>query len=505
MTKVVEMMGITKAFPGVVANRALDFELEEGEVHGLLGENGAGKTTLMNILYGLCDMDEGKIKINGQMVTIRNSRNAIDLGLGMVHQHFQFVPRFTVAENFLLGMQSPHEPLLEDRHQVYARIREFSKQYQLPVDPARLMWQLSVGEQQRVEILRALYRGAQILILDEPTSVLTPQEVTQLADILQNMISMGKSVIFITHKLEEVMMMTQRVTVLRDGEVIGTLTTKDTNRSELARMMVGREIGSPPPRIEVPGTDEPILRVESLHVADDRGLPAVRGISFKVKTGEILGIAGIDGNGQIELEESIVGLRPLTSGRLFLMGHDVTYSTVRQRRRSLAYIPSDRYLRGVIRDFTVAENLVLGKHLYNPFSNKRRLEPQIITNHSEQLVEEYQIRTPSVTTAGGKLSGGNAQRLILARELSDEPTAILACQPTRGLDVGATEYVHKQLLEQRNRGTAILLISADLEEIMTLSDRIAVIFEGQIMGTRVTGQADVETLGLLMAGVSDTK
>ncbi len=502
MDPVVEMIGITKAFPGVVANRAVDFCLYRGEVHGLLGENGAGKTTLMNVLYGLYQPDEGEIRVHGSPVTINNPGDAIAVGLGMVHQHFQFVPRFTVAENFLLGMRSPREPLLEDRRRVEARIRQFSEQYHLPVDPGRPMWQLSVGEQQRVELLRALYRGAEILILDEPTSVLTPQEVTQLADILSNLAAAGKSVIFITHKMEEVIEMTHRVTVMRDGAVVGTRETAQTSREELVRMMVGRAIGACPAKVDL-AAQQPALRIAALRVQDDRGLTALKDVSLEVKAGEILGIAGVDGNGQTELEEAIAGLRSSGSGQVFLGDRDVTRAPVQVRRAlGLAYIPSDRYLRGIIRDFSVSENLVLGQHTRDPFARRGIFDRQGIAHHAQALVKEYNVRTPDIATLGGKLSGGNAQRLILARELASNPRLILACQPTRGLDVGATEYVRNKLLEQRNQGVGILLISADLEEIMLLSDRIAVLFEGEIVGTVPCEGADVDSIGLMMAGAS---
>ena len=502
MTTIVEMTGIVKTFPGVVANRSVDFELEGGEIHALLGENGAGKTTLMNVLYGLYQPDDGIIKINGETATINSPRGAISLGIGMVHQHFQLVPRLTVAENFLLGMSSPRAPLLDDRRQVEEKIREFSGQYHLPVDPARPVWQLSVGAQQRVEILKSLYRGAQILILDEPTAVLTPPEVSQLEGILDTLISMGKSIIFITHKLEEVMKMTHRITVMQDGAVVGTLKTKDASRGELARLMVGREIS--PPKVKETDLGDPVLEIKSLQVRDDRDLPAIKDLSLEVRAGEILGVAGVDGNGQVELEEAIVGLRPTVSGQILLNGREVTPWSVYARRKSgLAHIPSDRYRRGLVSSFSVAENLVLGHHKSKPFAEKYGLlNLSAIFQGAERLVEEFQIRTPGISTPGGKLSGGNAQRLILARELDKKPEVILACQPTRGLDVGAIENVHNRLLNQRSQGTAILLFSAELEEIMTLSDRIAVLYEGEIMGIMPRQEANVETLGLMMAGVS---
>lgn len=500
MEKAVEMIGITKTFPGVVANHAVDFWIEKGTVHGLLGENGAGKTTLMNVLYGLYQQDAGEIRIAGKRVTIGSPRDALELGIGMVHQHFQFVPRMTVADNFVLGMHSPREPLLEDRRTIHARIRRFSEQYQLPVDPARPMWQLAVGEQQRVEILRALYRGADVLILDEPTSVLTPQEVTQLGSILENLVQMDKSVILITHKLDEVMSMTHRVTVMRDAEVVGVRETFNTSPDELVRMMVGRDLGSPLPKV-AGTTARAAMQVQSLHVRDDRGLPVLKDLSFEIQEGEILGIAGVDGNGQVELEETLVGLRPVESGQVFLAGREVTHlPAVARRRLGLAYTPSDRYLRGLVKGFSVSENLILGQHWIRPYSNRGVFAQSAVVQHAKELVNEYRIHTPGIDTPAGSLSGGNAQRLIMARELSSDPRVILACQPTRGLDVGATEYVRNQLLRQRNGGAAVLLISADLEEIMILSDRISVLFEGEIVGTLSSDKAEVELLGHMMAG-----
>jgi general nucleoside transport system ATP-binding protein len=500
MTTVVEMTGIVKTFPGVIANRSVDFQLEEGEIHALLGENGAGKTTLMNVLYGLYHPDDGIIKVNGKGVRINSPRDAISLGVGMVHQHFKLVPRFTVAENFLLGAPSSRPPLLEDIRQVCAKILHFSEEFNLEVDPTRPVWQLSVGTQQRVEILKSLYRGAQILILDEPTAVLTPPEVDQLEGVLETLISANKSIVFITHKLEEVMKMSHRITVMRDGSVVGTLLTENATREETARLMVGRDIQEV--KSSSPNLGASVLEINSLNIRDDRGLQAVKDLSLEIKAGEILGIAGVDGNGQIELEEALMGLRPTASGKVLLEGKDITSWLPDTRRKSgIAHIPSDRYRRGIIPSFTVAENLVLGHHKNKPFSRGGGiLNPTAITNTAERLVKEFQIRTPSITTHGSSLSGGNAQRLILARELDKEPKTILACQPTRGLDVGAIENVHQRLLNQRDQGVAILLISAELEEILMLCDRIAVIYEGEIMGIIPRSDANVETLGLMMCG-----
>ncbi len=501
MDPAVEMRGITKSFPGVVANHSVDFIVEKGEVLGLLGENGAGKTTLMNILYGLYRPDEGEIRVRGETVQIQSPRDAIGLGIGMVHQHFQLVPKFTVAENFLLGIRSSREPLLDNLREVEAKLREFSEIYRLPVDPTRPVWQLSVGEQQRVEILRAIYRKAEILILDEPTSVLTPQEVSHLADVLENLVSMGKSVILITHKLIEVTKMTHRVTVMRDGAVIATRPTQEVTHKELVRMMVGRDVGALSAREDVQPDSTPRLRVISLRVKDERDLFALKNVDLEVKGGEILGIAGVDGNGQVELEESLIGLRPVAYGKILFQGREVSKLSVRDRRAlGIAYVPSDRSLRGLIDEFKVSENMVLGQHTSDLISRYGVLNRRNVRQRANDLVDEYNIQTPSIDTLSSKLSGGNAQRLILARELSANPKMILVSQPTRGLDVGATEFVRNRLLECRNQGAAVLLISADLDEIMKLSDRIAVLYEGRIMGTVLAEDARVETIGLMMAG-----
>lgn len=498
--KSVELRGIVKRFPGVVANDHIDFDVKAGEVHALLGENGAGKTTLMRILYGLYQPDEGQILIDGRPVTIHSPSDSIRLGLGMIHQHFMLVPTLTVAENVALGLPSERGILL-DLDRVAKRIRELSELYGLQVDPMAKVWQLSVGEQQRVEILKALYRGAALLILDEPTAVLTPKEVDDFFVILRRMAAEGHSLIFISHKLNEVLAFTDRVTVLRDGRVIKTLKTADTNRSELARLMVGREVLL---RVDRPPVEpgKVRLRLHDLCLNGDRGLPAVCDANLEIRAGEILGIAGVSGNGQRELAEAIAGLRKPSSGRIELDGVDITdWHPERRIRHGLAYISEERFLDGVVKDLTVEENLMLEEHARHPFSRGIFLNFPKIAQHVNHLIKDFEIKTPSRTTPLRNLSGGNVQKLIMARELSRRPSVLIAAQPTRGVDIGSTEYIHQRLIAQRKEGTATLLISEDLDEVRNLSDRIAVIFGGRIMGILDREEATIERLGLLMAGV----
>jgi len=502
---IVEMQGIVKRFPGVVANAGVAFDLYDGEVHALLGENGAGKTTLMNILYGLYQPDEGRVTVRGKEVHFSSARDAIEHRLGMVHQHFMLVEPFTVAENIVLGIPSPREPLIEDMTEVCRRIQEVSEQYKLEVSPEAPVWTLSVGEQQRVEILKALYRGAEILILDEPTGVLTPQEVDELLDVLRHMTGEGKSIILISHKLGEVLAVSDRITVLRDGHVVDTVPADGTDRETLARMMVGRDVVmkvSKEPSIP----RNVALRLDGLRARNDRGLIAVDGVSLDVRAGEILGIAGVAGNGQAELEEVITGLRKAESGRIEVCGQDVTNAPPRQIGGcGLAHIPSDRYRRGLLPDFSVAENLVLQRVGDRPFTRMHRLNWQAIRHEAQRLVRDFDVRTSSVEASAGKLSGGNAQKMILARELARDPQVLVAAQPTRGLDVSAVEFVHRTLVERRNAGVAILLFSTELDEIMALSDRIAVICGGRIVDILEASEADVDQIGLMMGGVDPCK
>lgn len=496
----VEMRQIVKRFPGVLAVDHVDFDVHAGEVHALLGENGAGKTTLMKILYGMYRPDGGEILLNGERVSLASPQDAIRRGIGMVHQHFMLVETLSVVENVALGLPSSRG-FLTDLDLVARRIQELAERYHLKIDPWAYIWQLSVGQQQRVEIIKALYRGADLLILDEPTAVLTPQEVDELFQIIRQMVQEGHGVVFISHKLHEVLEISDRITVLRDGHKIGTRPTREVTRETLATWMVGRPIA---PAMN-PGSGQRgalALRLEDLSCLNDRGMPALKGVSLEVYHGEILGIAGVSGNGQRELAEVIAGLRVVTGGHIWMGEEEITHLSPAERTaRGMAYIPEERMRDGVIREFTVAENLLLKDHARAPFSRWTFLHLSDIARHADALIERYQIKTPSRETAVESLSGGNIQKVVLARELSARPRFILAAQPTRGLDIGATEYVRSQLLAQREAGAAILLISEDLDEILALADRIAVMYEGEIMEILPRSKAEVERLGLLMAGV----
>ncbi len=497
---VVQVRGITKRFPGVLANDHIDLDVYSGEVLALLGENGAGKSTLMNILSGLYHPDEGQIILHGQPVHFRSPRDAINHGIGMVHQHFMLVETLTAAENILLGWRSAGFLLRPD--QVRREVTELSERYGLRVDPDAYIWQLSVGEQQRVEILKLLYRGADILILDEPTAVLTPQESAELSATLRQMADEGKAVIFITHKLDEVMAFADRVTVLRAGKVVATLPTAEATKEELARLMVGREVlFRLDKRACQPG--KVALSVENLEALNDKGLPALRGVSFEVCEGQVLGIAGVAGNGQRELAEVITGLRPATGGRVRVWGRDITNRSPREAiEAGISHIPGDRAGVGLAPNLPVAENLAMKAYRRPPLARGPLLNRQALLSFAQRLIEAFRIATPTLQTPARLLSGGNQQRVVLAREITAGRGVLIAVHPTRGLDVGATESVRRTLLEQRDQGAAILLISEDLEELLELSDSIAVLFEGRIMGILPTDEADMEVLGMMMAGES---
>ena len=497
-TPLLELKGITKRFPGVVANDHVDFELAKGEVHALLGENGAGKSTLMNILYGLYHPDEGEVRLNGEPVRIDSPHAAIDTGIGMVHQHFMLIPVMTVAENIVLGVEPRKGPFL-DLDEANEKVRDISQRFGLAVRPEARIESISVGMQQRVEILKALYRGAEILILDEPTAVLTPQEALELFDIVRSLQAEGKSIIFITHKLGEVLAIADRITVLRRGKTIETVAREGATEESLARLMVGREVLL---RVEKGPADpgEPLLRVEDLRVRDERGLEAVRGVSFDVNRREIVGIAGVDGNGQSELIEAITGLRKPESGRIVAAGEDITSDNSRDcLDAGVGHIPEDRQRRGLVLDFSLAENIALHDYREEPDSKWGWLYPKRLIARAGRLLKEFDVRGGGPKTLAGSLSGGNQQKVILAREISRNPQILVAAQPTRGLDVGAIEFVHRRLVAERDEGRAILLVSFELDEILSLSDRILVLYEGRVVG-EYSPDVSEEELGIAMTG-----
>lgn len=493
---VVVMRDIVKKFPGVVANAGVNLEVRGGGIHALLGENGAGKTTLMNILYGIYQQDEGKIWVNGHLVDINSPQDAIKLGIGMIHQHFRLVVTHTVAENVVLGL--PNNFLFPARA-ADKQIRDLSSRYGIKVDPNAYIWQLSAGEQQRVEILKTLFRGARILILDEPTSMLTPQETDELLATLRQMTREGYTIIFITHKLEEVMKFSDRVTVLRQGNVVSTLETAQTTRGELAKLMVGREVFLNINKNEMQRGNV-VLEIKNLSTMGDKLIHAVKNVSLSVYAGEILGVAGVAGNGQRELVEAVTGLRPVTEGRIILNGTDITHTPPRKRiDLGIGSVPGER-MTGLIPNMSIADNLILKSYLRPQFNKNQFLDRERIHDHVDQLIRKYSISTPSRATPVKLLSGGNIQRALLARELSDSPPVLIATHPTSGLDVGAIEFIWDLFIKERDTGRAILLISEDLEEIMALSDRIAVLFEGEVVGIVKPQETTPEQIGLLMAG-----
>lgn len=501
MPNVVEMKNITKVFPGVVANEDVNFSLKKGEIHVLLGENGAGKTTLMNQLYGLYEPTSGEIFVNGKKAHIKDPNVAIALGIGMVHQHFMLVDPFTVTENIVLGTEPKSKNKISlDMVKARQDVLEISNKYGLQVDPDAVIQDISVGMQQRVEILKALYRGADILILDEPTAVLTPQEIEELGVILRKLTAQGKSIILITHKLKEVMIMSDRVTVIRRGKRIDTIENLNTSIDELAELMVGRKV-----KLVVDKEDREagvvILNVEDLGSLDNRGLPALKGVSFDVRAGEIFAVAGVDGNGQTELVEVLTGLRKGTSGHIQFLGKDIMNAKTKTIiELGLSHIPEDRHKRGLVLNHSLAENSILGSHDQEPFSKNGIMNYDVIHEHCLRLIDDFDVRTPNEKVQARTLSGGNQQKLIVARELVRKPELLIASQPTRGVDVGAIEFIHKRLVEQRDQGKAVLLVSLELDEVMALADRIAVIYDGKIVGIVPGKGATEKELGIMMAG-----
>ncbi len=502
MEPVLELHGITKRFPGVLANDHIDLTLNKGEIHALLGENGAGKSTLMNILYGLYEPDEGEVFVKGKKLEVDSPSDAIAAGIGMVHQHFMLVPVFTVTENVMLGHEDVVAGGFLDRHATEEKIRQISKQYGLEVDPNALVGDLPVGVQQRVEIIKLLYREADILILDEPTAVLTPQEVDELFTIMKSLVEKGKSIIFITHKLREVLEFADRITVIRLGKVVGSTLPAEADQRSLASMMVGRDVDLHVEKAPAKPGDV-VLQVNDLKVLDDRDQMTVNGVSFDVRAGEILGVAGVQGNGQTELVEVLTGLRDSVEGKITLLGHDITGASPREiTELGTAHIPEDRQRDGLVLSYPIADNLVLNTYYQAPFSKGVVLQEKVIVEQAEELIEDFDVRTPSPFTTAGSLSGGNQQKVIVAREFSRPIKLLIASQPTRGLDVGSIEYIHGQVVRKRDDGTAVLLVSTELDEIMELSDRIAVMYRGKIVAVLPAAQTTKEQIGLLMAGVT---
>ncbi len=497
---VLEAKGIRKQFPGVLANDNVDLLLRRGEILALLGENGAGKSTLMNILYGLYRPDAGEIWIKGEQVALHNPGDAIARGVGMVHQHFQLVPVMTVAENVILGAEVTRAADYIDKRAANRRVRELSEQYGLSVDPTAEVDDLPVGIQQRVEIIKALYRNADILILDEPTAVLTPQEANELFRIMRDLTDRGVSIIFITHKLKEVLAVADRIAVLRGGRVAGTADPKTSTEASLAELMVGRKV-----ILQVDKDDAhpaaPVLTIEDMQVRDDRKHLVVKGVSLQVCAGEILGVAGVQGNGQREFVEALTGLRPMEAGRVVIAGEDATGASPRYiTELDVAHIPEDREKHGLVMGYSIADNLVLNRYYRQPYSRGAVLDREEIAENGARLVKQFDVRTPSIYTHASNLSGGNKQKVIVAREFSRPVKLLIANQPTRGIDVGSIEFIHNQIVAQRDAGVAVLLVSAELDEILSLSDRVAVMFDGRIVKTLPIEEATRERVGLLMAG-----
>ncbi|HOP73725.1 MAG TPA: ABC transporter ATP-binding protein [Bacillota bacterium] len=501
MSFVVEMLRIRKEFPGIVANDDITLQVKQGEIHALLGENGAGKSTLMSILFGLYQPDGGEIRIRGKQVEISNPNVANDLGIGMVHQHFKLVHNFTITENIILGIE-PKRGLVVDKKAASAKIRELSEKYGLNVDPDAKIEDVSVGMQQRVEILKMLYRNADVLIFDEPTSVLTPQEIQELMKIMRNLIAEGKSIILITHKLKEIKAIADRCTVIRRGRLIGTVDVAETSEARMAEMMVGREVNFQVVKAPAkPG--KVVLAVENLSVLNNRKVLGLKDFSLEVRAGEIVGVAGVDGNGQVELVEAITGMRRAESGKIMLNGKDITEASVRSRiKAGIAHIPEDRHKHGLILDYSMEDNIALKVYDEPPYSSRGLLNRNEIRRYAQTVIEEFDVRSgQGAISVARSLSGGNQQKAIVGRELAQNPELLIAVQPTRGLDVGAIEYIHRRLVEQRDKGKAVLLVSLELDEILSVSDRIAVINNGELVGIVQADETDENEIGLMMAGV----
>ncbi|KZE09668.1 ABC transporter ATP-binding protein [Priestia aryabhattai] len=499
MEYVIEMLDIRKEFPGIVANDNITLQVKKGEIHALLGENGAGKSTLMNVLFGLYQPEKGQIRVNGQEIKITDPNVANDLGIGMVHQHFMLVQNFTVTENIVLGNEPTRTGKINIK-KAAQDIQELSNQYGLSVDPYAKIQDISVGMQQRVEILKTLYRGADILIFDEPTAALTPQEITELIQIMKKLIQEGKSIILITHKLKEIMSVCDRCTIIRKGVGVGTVNVRETNPDELAALMVGREVHFKTEK-KTATPKEAVLTIKELVVVDSRGVEAVSSLDLSVRAGEIVGIAGVDGNGQTELIEAITGLRKIKSGSVTLKNQELsTLSTRKITESGVGHIPQDRHKHGLVLDYTIGENIGLQTYYQKPMSKSGILNYKELYKKAKELIAEYDVRTPSEYTQARSLSGGNQQKAIIAREVDRSPELLIAAQPTRGLDVGAIEFIHKKLIEERDKGRAVLLVSLELDEVMNLSDRIAVIYEGKIVDIVDPKETNEQELGLLMAG-----
>ncbi|MGE0074847.1 MAG: ABC transporter ATP-binding protein [Sphaerochaetaceae bacterium] len=499
MSHVIEMLNIRKEFPGIVANDNITLQVEKGEIHAILGENGAGKSTLMSILFGLYHADRGTIKVRGEEVHIASPNDATDLGIGMVHQHFQLVQTFTVTENIILGKEGG---FVLDRKSAAKKIKALSEQYGLSVNPDSVIEDITVGMQQRVEILKMLYRDAEILIFDEPTAVLTPQEIEELMQIMRNMVKEGKSVILITHKLDEIKAVADRCTIIRRGKMVGVVDVASTSQTKMASMMVGRPVNFKVVKEDMEA-GKPVLEVKDLNVLNIKKTPAVKNFSLQVRAGEIVGIAGVDGNGQSELVEAITGLRPIVSGSIYINGADISQASIRERNESgIGHIPEDRQKRGLVMSASLSSNMVIKEYYREPFSKRGILHQDTIDKHAQDICDAFDVRSgEGIFSHAGKLSGGNQQKAIVGREMALEPDLIIAVQPTRGLDVGAIEYIHKRLVEHREKGKAVLLVSFELDEIFNLSDRIAVMNSGELVDVVETKQTNEEEVGLMMAGV----